>query len=325
MLAGLIALYVPLAGAGPSLQRAGIMGLAGLAAMASSRPASRWYALLLAAALTLAWNPRAWGDPGWQLSFAAVAGILLLGVPLGRCWPAPRPSCCRARLAARRAALRLLADGLAITIAATVATAPLLAHHFGTVSTASLPANLLALPAVAPAMWLGMLKAALGQLAAFGPLPGVLAESLGACAALAGRLHRPARRALRRPARRPGRRCRSARARRSASRMGRCAGGARVGARGSPRWHPGRSRTRRAGAAPRAATRLAAPAVAAALVLVTAAALMPAAAPDALTVRFLDVGQGDATLVQHPDRRGGPVRRRAAGGRRSFACCAAPA
>src|SRR3954462_15814613 len=80
----LIAIYVPLAGAGPSLQRAGVMGLAGIAAMAASRPASRWYALLLAAAATLAWNPRAWADPGWQLSFAAVAGILTLGVPLRR-------------------------------------------------------------------------------------------------------------------------------------------------------------------------------------------------------------------------------------------------
>ncbi|HEX3277823.1 MAG TPA: ComEC/Rec2 family competence protein, partial [Thermoleophilaceae bacterium] len=84
VLAGLIAIYVPLAGAGPSLQRAGVMGLAGIAAMAASRPASRWYALLLAAAATLAWNPRAWADPGWQLSFAAVAGILALGVPLQR-------------------------------------------------------------------------------------------------------------------------------------------------------------------------------------------------------------------------------------------------
>src|SRR5215218_9006546 len=83
-LALLIALYVPLAGAGPSLQRAGAMGLAGIAAMALSRPASRWYALLLAATVTLAWNPRAWGDPGWQLSFAAVAGILVLGIPLQR-------------------------------------------------------------------------------------------------------------------------------------------------------------------------------------------------------------------------------------------------
>ena len=72
----LIALYVPLAGAGPSLQRAGVMGAAGIAAMTLSRPASRWYALLLAAAATLALNPRVSADPGWQLSFAAVAGIL---------------------------------------------------------------------------------------------------------------------------------------------------------------------------------------------------------------------------------------------------------
>ncbi len=55
----LVALYVPLAGAGPSLQRAGIMGAAGIAAMMLSRPASRWYALLLAAAATLALSPRA--------------------------------------------------------------------------------------------------------------------------------------------------------------------------------------------------------------------------------------------------------------------------
>ena len=46
----LVALYVPLAGAGPSLQRAGVMGAAGIAAMTLSRPSSRWYALLLAAA-----------------------------------------------------------------------------------------------------------------------------------------------------------------------------------------------------------------------------------------------------------------------------------
>lgn len=55
--AGLIALYVPLAGAGPSLQRAGVMGAASLAALGLARPASRWYALLLAACVTLALNP----------------------------------------------------------------------------------------------------------------------------------------------------------------------------------------------------------------------------------------------------------------------------
>ena len=78
-LLGLVALYVPLAGAGPSLQRAGIMGIAGIAAMTFARPASRWYALLLAVVATLALNPRVGADPGWQLSFVAVAGILAIG------------------------------------------------------------------------------------------------------------------------------------------------------------------------------------------------------------------------------------------------------
>ena len=78
LLAGaVIALYVPLAGGGPSIQRAGVMGIAGLVAALAGRPARRWYALLLAAALTLALNPRAAGEPGWQLSFAAVAALLV--------------------------------------------------------------------------------------------------------------------------------------------------------------------------------------------------------------------------------------------------------
>jgi competence protein ComEC len=50
-----------------------------------------------------------------------------------------------------------------MTIAATLATAPLIAFHFEAISTMTLVANLLALPAVAPAMWLGMLVAAAGQ------------------------------------------------------------------------------------------------------------------------------------------------------------------
>ena len=54
-----------------------------------------------------------------------------------------------------------------MTAAATVATAPLMAHHFDSFSLAALPANLLALPAVAPAMWLGMLAGIAGQLLAF--------------------------------------------------------------------------------------------------------------------------------------------------------------
>ena len=68
ILIALIAVYVPVAGAGPSIQRAGVMGAAGLVAALAGRPRARWYALLLAAAVTLALNPRATGDIGWQLT-----------------------------------------------------------------------------------------------------------------------------------------------------------------------------------------------------------------------------------------------------------------
>ena len=59
-----IALYVPLAGAGPSIQRAGVMGAAGLVAALAGRPASRWYALLLAAAVDARAQPARGRRPG---------------------------------------------------------------------------------------------------------------------------------------------------------------------------------------------------------------------------------------------------------------------
>ena len=149
----LIAAYVPLAGGGPSIQRAGVMGAAGVVAVLAGRPAARWHALLLAAAVTLALNPIAWRDVGWQLSFVAVLGLLLL---------APR-----LRDGLRRRGLpRAAAEVVAVAGAATLATAPLIALHFERTSLVALPANVLAAPLVAPAMWLGMLAAALGQVAA---------------------------------------------------------------------------------------------------------------------------------------------------------------
>jgi competence protein ComEC len=145
---GLIAFYVPLTGAGPSIMRAGAMGAAGVAAQLAGRPASRWYGLLLACAFTLVIDPRAWLDVGWQLSFSAVVGILCLG-------PYLRSRLCRLPQA--------VAEGMTLTVAATAATAPLLAFQFERVSVVSLLANLIALPVVAPIMWLGMLSALAGQ------------------------------------------------------------------------------------------------------------------------------------------------------------------
>ncbi len=154
----LIALYVPLAGGGASIQRAGVMGAAATVAALAGRPASRWYALLLAAAVTLAVNPRADADIGWQLSFAAVIAIALLA----------RPAAAALR---RRRIPAAAADAVAVSTAATLGTTPLIALHFGQLSLVSLPANLLAAPAIAPVMWLGFVAAALGQLSPALALP----------------------------------------------------------------------------------------------------------------------------------------------------------
>jgi len=165
----LIAVYVPVAGAGPSIQRAGVMGAVGVLATLGGRRASRLYALALAVVVTLAIDPGVAGDVGWQLSFAAVLGILLLASPIRRA--------VTVRLGAGRWR-RALAEGLAVTVAATLATAPLIAYHFETLSTTTLVANVAAMPAVAPAMWLGMCGAGLAQ------VPGAPLEPLNGLNAL---------------------------------------------------------------------------------------------------------------------------------------------
>ncbi len=294
VLLGLIAVYVPLAGAGPSLQRAGVMGAAALVAMAASRPASRLYALLLAATATLMLNPRAAGDVGWQLSFAAVAGIIVLAPPLRR------------RLGRVPHAV---AEGIAVTVAATVATAPLMAHHFGSFSAASLPANVMALPAVPLIMWAGMLAAAVGQVAALGP-PFTAAADLGS--AVLGHLATPALSFLTNLAERCAQLPGAQLSLPLGSRVG-VAGAyalialAALAARHAARRLPGRlaawgpAAEAAWGSLSRGTRRAAIGLLAASALLAGVAALARDPPPTEPTVSFLDVGQGDATLIQAPD------------------------
>src|SRR3954451_8968496 len=253
---GLIALYVPLAGGGPSIQRAGEMGAAGIAAALAGRPASRWYALLLAAGTTLALNPRAVDDGGSQLSFAAVVAIMVLATPV--------------RDGLRRRGLHAAAaEAVALTVAAWIGTAPLIALHFDRTSVVSLPANLLAAPAVAPVMWLGMAAATVGQGSSVAAEP--VAGLAGHPVAFVSWLSATA-------ARLPHASVAVAPWLVAAVCLGATAAILSPAAR-----------------RPSAVAVLAAPVAAGALLRAPARPLAP---PVGLRVTFLDIGQGDATLIQ---------------------------
>lgn len=270
---GLVALYVPLAGGSASIQRAGVMGAAGLVAALAGRATQRWYALGLAASVTLLLNPYAAGEPGWQLSFAAVAGLLGLAPPL------------RERMRGRRLP-PFVAEAAAMTVAATIATAPLLALHFDRVSLVSLPANLVAAPVVAPIMWLGMLAAAIAQLAAHAAVPfNLLNAGLVSFLAWLAQV--------------------SARAPLASLEVGPAPVAAVYAAIGVALWQRRRllSIWRRLGVAARTRRH---PGLAAGAVTVTALLALSVLAgggvapprPGETVVSFLDVGQGDATLIQ---------------------------
>ncbi|MDO8588479.1 MAG: ComEC/Rec2 family competence protein [Armatimonadota bacterium] len=174
--------YMLVVGAKPSIVRAAIM--AGLLAGAYilRRVSDPLNALFAAALVILAIRPTDIFDVGFQLSFAAVAAIVLL-IPTLQRWmdllfspPAPPPRRSKIDTVARWLARRTT-EAVAATIAATLGTAPITAHYFNQVSLVSIPANaavaLLAppifvlslfAPAVAVIPWLGQ---AVGTVDAF--------------------------------------------------------------------------------------------------------------------------------------------------------------
>ncbi|MGY1665565.1 ComEC/Rec2 family competence protein [Geodermatophilus sp. SYSU D00696] len=147
-LAGFVVLARPTA----SVVRAAAMGGVGLLALASGRSRVAVPALAAAVTVLLLLDPRLAWDAGFALSVTATAAIVLLS-----------PGWSRA-LQRRRWPL-VLADAVAVAAAAGLATAPLVAGLSGLVSPVSLPANLLAAPAVAPATVFGLLAALVGPVA----------------------------------------------------------------------------------------------------------------------------------------------------------------
>ncbi|SCG50557.1 ComEC/Rec2 family competence protein [Micromonospora coxensis] len=143
--------FVVLVRPSPSVVRAATMGAIGLAALAAGRPRAALPALSAAVAVLVLVDPELAGDAGFALSVLATGGLLLLA-------PGWRDAL------RRRGVPAGLAEALAVPASAQVACGPVVAAISGTVSLVAVPANLLAVPAIAPATVLGVLAAAVSPL-----------------------------------------------------------------------------------------------------------------------------------------------------------------
>ena len=140
--------FVVLARPSPSVVRAAAMGAIGLLGLASGRPRAALPALGAGVAVLVVLDPELAGDPGFALSVLATAGLLLLA-PVWR--DALR----------RRGFPAGVAEALAVPAAAQVACGPVVAGLSASVSIVAVPANLLVVPAIAPATVLGVAAAVL--------------------------------------------------------------------------------------------------------------------------------------------------------------------
>ena len=138
--------FVILARPSPSVVRAAAMGAIGLVGLASGRPRAALPALSAGVAGLLVIDPELAADAGFALSVLATSGLLLLA-------PAWRDAL------RRRGWPDWAAEALAVPAAAQVACGPVIAGLSGTVSLVAVPANLVVVPAIAPATLLGVAAA----------------------------------------------------------------------------------------------------------------------------------------------------------------------
>lgn len=251
--------FVVLTGAEPSVMRAGVMAGMTLFGVLAGRARSTASILAGAVLILLIVDPTLVWAIGFQLSVVATAGMVLMATTISeRIRFVPRP----------------VAVAAGATIAAQLAVTPLLLFHFHEVPVVTIVANVLAFPAVSPALLLGLLAGAVGVVSS------AVARPIAALAVLPMRyLELVADRLAKAPV--PWIT--------SGGGVGVLfVGGAVVLA---VAWW-----MRRRPQIPRAALF----AVAALIPLVVWSGAVSSGPPSGLVVRFFDVGQGDAALVSSP-------------------------
>ena len=145
--AAALAGFVVLARPSPSVLRAAVMGLVGLVALSSGSRKAALPALATAVLVLVLADPDLAATPGFALSVLATGGLLVLAPAWRERWARHLP--------------RWLADALAVPAAAQVACGPVVVAISSSLGLLSVPANLLAVPAVAPATITGVAAALL--------------------------------------------------------------------------------------------------------------------------------------------------------------------
>lgn len=138
----MIVAFVAITGMSPSMTRAGLVSGLSLLAWYYGRKFHPIVILLLAVAITVIVDPSyAWGDLGWQLSFAAFAGVMIVA-PLAQryLFGDKKPGA--------------IGQILGETVSAQLVTAPIIIMSFGQLSNVAIISNLLVLPFVPLAMLL---------------------------------------------------------------------------------------------------------------------------------------------------------------------------
>jgi competence protein ComEC len=146
---GTVLFFVILTGGEPSVMRAGVMAGLALFGVLLGRPRNAASILAGAVLILLVVDPALVWSIGFQLSVGATAGMVALATPLaGKLRFLPRP----------------VALAAGTSLAAQMGVTPILLFHFHEVPGVTIAANLLAFPAVAPALLLGIAAGGMGLL-----------------------------------------------------------------------------------------------------------------------------------------------------------------
>ena len=171
--------YAVMSGLDPPVVRAAIMGSLALVQGLTGRGMRGLTALVLAAGVMVCADPTLLTSLSFQLSFTAMAGVIV-GLPLITLFSGAVATISGgANTGASRwlqYGLTLLLASIVISTTTTLATVPLIAMHFGEIPVMSVPATILAMPAMPMALVAAAATAAAGVIAPWlAQLLGVLA------------------------------------------------------------------------------------------------------------------------------------------------------